>query len=773
MFGARISLKYNSNSTHQTCWGAIVSLSIIAYLLYQFLLQAENLLQGKNFQLVYSENSEEEPKQAKISASEFPLALGIKQNDFSSSFLQRESFNVEGIQFSIQRVLNNQTNQYEFQTVQESFSLEPCSESSFQIQEIASEIKKYPLNYLYCIPSNSSYSLQGQPESNTYKFLKFKISYCKSQLNCSESLQNQQQTSLYTIYVNRIIDADRLEDQLLPMVQSMQWTASSGTKRIDLRFKNAYVNSQIGTLFQSIQSQQKLLFSSDKELITDYNKNNMLFELNLSLENNKESIYNIKQQTLVQFFSSIGGLVNCFYFIGLILAMPASKFSYNQKLLNSIFNFQLDQNQQESSQQESPQIYIDNQKSQITENNTNTNNNNNTVNHSNNNNNRSILKQNFKFKFNRSHTIQTAQTARDPLNSNITHKAYNNSIFRKNNLHKESEDQKDEELGGSNSISQKIDINQNEIQLENKQNKEQTTVINQYQTLNDFSTLNLNDIQLSSQKRQDKLNDSFCSAQEKKHKIANTSQFCQNQDGQIPFKYIRRCETQKLEDLAFTDHDKRNEDESKNIDDKYSNCRQRRVSQQVQINTDHTQSKTINQSKNQNQIAQNKQNLITQMSLLKNTIKIKIQDQLLSIFCKKKIKSRMINYGIEKINDFLDINMFIKTIVEFQKLKRILMNKDQLILFELIPPPLIHEQQFTNKISDEENEKECYSAFNTGMVFEDYRTQIKKMKDAQSSYNRIFKSSNTQHSKPSFVDNQILLYIGQNLKKQFDENTFR
>ncbi|KAL4485346.1 hypothetical protein ABPG72_008522 [Tetrahymena utriculariae] len=269
----------------------------------------------------------------------------------------------------------------------------------------------------------------------------------------------------------------------------MQWAATSGTKTIDLRFKNTYVNFQIGTLFQSIESQKKLLFSSDKEMITDYNKNDIIFELNLFLENNKESVYNIKQQTLVQLFSSIGGLVNSF-----------------------IFNFQLDQNQQELEQQESPPIQLDNQKSQITENNNN--NNCNTINHTY----RPILKQSFKFKFNRSHTIQTSQTAREPLNSEITNEAYNNSIFRKNKLAKEIEELKNSELFNSNSIVQKSENNQNEFQIENKQNKDQTTFINQDQTLNDISTINFNYNQLSNQKR--------------------------------------RCKTQKLEDLAISDINK-------------------------------------------------------------------------------------------------------------------------------------------------------------------------------------------------------------------------
>ncbi|KAL4439345.1 hypothetical protein ABPG74_017008 [Tetrahymena malaccensis] len=765
IFGTRISLKYNSNSTHQTCWGAFVSLSIIVYLFYQLLLQAESLLQGKNFQLVYSENYQSDPKLAKISATEFPFALGIKYNN-SSGFLQRESFFIEGIQFSTQRILNNQTNLYEYQTIQESFSLEPCSETNFQIDEIANEIKKYPLSFLYCIPQSSSYYLQGQSESQIYQFIRFKISYCKNSANCVESLQNQQQVSLYTLYVNRIIDADRLENPLIPTIQSMQWAASNGTKTIDLRFKNTFVNSQIGILFQQMQNLKKLLFSSDQELITDYNKNGIIFELNMSLENNIESVYNIKQQTLVQFFSSIGGLVNCFYFIGLILAMPASKFSYNQKLLNSIFNFQLDQNQQELTEQQSPPIDIENQTFQITQ--YNNNDKTNTVNQ----NNRSILKQKQKYTFNRSHTIQTSQTARDPLNSDITFKAYNNSIFRKNNMLKESDDHRNTELVNSYSIAQKSDVNQNEVQFENNQNKDQSAQINQDQTVNECSTINLNDNQLTSKKNQEQLNESFFSVQDRKLKRTNTSLFYQNQDAQTPLRYFRRCETQKLEDLAISDFNKRNEDESKYTDDKMS-TQHRKISQQVQINTDNNQNITISKTNIDIQNPKNISNLISQMDIIKNKMKIKIQDQLLSIFCKKKIKSQMINYGIEKINDFLDVNMLIKTIVEFQKLKRILLSKDQLILFELIPPPLIHEQQFTNKISDEENENNCYSAFNTGTVFEDYRTQTKKMKDAQNSYNKIFKSSNDQHRKPSFIDNQILLYIGQSLKKQFDENNFR
>lgn len=73
------------------------------------------------------------------------------------------------------------------------------------------------------------------------------------------------------------------------------------------------------------------------------------------------------------------------------------------------------------------------------------------------------------------------------------------------------------------------------------------------------------------------------------------------------------------------------------------------------------------------------------------------QLQFLPIF-KMSAKSKMIQYGMEKLNQHLEINYIIDKLLELEKLKKLLLNYEQMKLFELVPKPIIWSGYFSNKL---------------------------------------------------------------------------
>ncbi|EAS00622.2 transmembrane protein, putative (macronuclear) [Tetrahymena thermophila SB210] len=59
--------------------------------------------------------------------------------------------------------------------------------------------------------------------------------------------------------------------------------------------------------------------------------------------------------------------------------------------------------------------------------------------------------------------------------------------------------------------------------------------------------------------------------------------------------------------------------------------------------------------------------------------------------------SKMINYGVEKLYDQLDISFILAKLIEIEKLKYLLLNENQIKLFEFISKPTLYLQDFENE----------------------------------------------------------------------------
>ncbi|KAL4499961.1 hypothetical protein ABPG72_015310 [Tetrahymena utriculariae] len=181
------------------------------------------------------------------------------------------------------------------------------------------------------------------------------------------------------------------------------------------------------------------------------------------------------------------------------------------------------------------------------------------------------------------------------------------------------------------------------------------------------------------------------------------------------------------------------------------------------------QKQSVNEFLKQQEVNTNKndKNLKTFFEQTFEQIKIKSFDYLkyyLSfIACKKAKISYAIEYGVQKLQNHIDIVKILNKLIEFEKLKRFLLNDNQLKLFDYIPKPIIKVNKLTGEIITQSNSNNDIDIF-----FEDNRSQLQKAEDAQEAYNNIFNSDKDKQQ----LDEKLISLLHPKLIELFNQQQF-
>ncbi|KAL4463969.1 hypothetical protein ABPG74_005906 [Tetrahymena malaccensis] len=134
------------------------------------------------------------------------------------------------------------------------------------------------------------------------------------------------------------------------------------------------------------------------------------------------------------------------------------------------------------------------------------------------------------------------------------------------------------------------------------------------------------------------------------------------------------------------------------------------------------------------------------------------------IFSSLRNKQQVVDYGFKEIDNNLDVEYIIKKFVEIDKLKRIILNDDQLALFNYIPrPQILYKVDTAQGIVIEKN-----SFFSK----DDNLNEFEKFKKAKQSFRNIF-----EKQKPTKIDQSLLNLLDANqyevLCSQQNKNLFQ
>ncbi|KAL4507261.1 hypothetical protein ABPG72_002054 [Tetrahymena utriculariae] len=124
-----------------------------------------------------------------------------------------------------------------------------------------------------------------------------------------------------------------------------------------------------------------------------------------------------------------------------------------------------------------------------------------------------------------------------------------------------------------------------------------------------------------------------------------------------------------------------------------------------------------------------------------------------------KKKKQIIDYSIQKLYYHLDVIYIVKKLLEVDKLKQLIMDKDQIQLFEYISKPLISDEDVFGKqnVQNLQEQQEKYS-----ILYQDNRSDIQKAQDAYQSYQSI------QKRDLSAMDKKILNHLDPQLVNIFN-----
>ncbi|EAR90374.3 hypothetical protein TTHERM_00109270 (macronuclear) [Tetrahymena thermophila SB210] len=121
-----------------------------------------------------------------------------------------------------------------------------------------------------------------------------------------------------------------------------------------------------------------------------------------------------------------------------------------------------------------------------------------------------------------------------------------------------------------------------------------------------------------------------------------------------------------------------------------------------------------------------------------------------SKLCKRK-RYELLQKGVDKLYNQIDIFYLVQKLLEVEKLKRLLLNENQIKLFEFIPKPLLTlDEQKSNNLSDK-----------IGLLYEDEKDIMQKTSEVQEAFQQIINSK----AKPSKIDIRILELLDPQFKQ--------
>ncbi|EAR94853.2 ubiquitin-conjugating enzyme family protein (macronuclear) [Tetrahymena thermophila SB210] len=162
--------------------------------------------------------------------------------------------------------------------------------------------------------------------------------------------------------------------------------------------------------------------------------------------------------------------------------------------------------------------------------------------------------------------------------------------------------------------------------------------------------------------------------------------------------------------------------------------------------------------------------------------------------CFKLFKSdviEMVNFGTQQILSYTDVCFVVNKLIELEKLKTVILNEQQVKLFDFIPKPKIDielvkqlkaktvqkkgkdqsplqskDNNFNNTKEQEYNSSYGKNQFNILTI--QNRTAYEKAMQAQQAFNEIYKNQNQQ----SEIDLKLIQMLDRNLTQLFQTNTF-
>ncbi|KAL4494501.1 hypothetical protein ABPG72_004403 [Tetrahymena utriculariae] len=797
MFGKQILLRFNGVDKHKTTCGGITSILIFITMFIQIISIFQTLIFRLNPEVVYNQEYVDGVEIFSLNSNIFEFAIGMEDANFKH-FIDEEVYYMNAAQ--VISIRNNETNQADYHYY--NFTLERCTKDNFQNPLTQDYFLRQPYENLFCIPRNKT-SLQIGGDFDLYYFASIQIkiyrcvgSKCKNASNPDYYQQYFKQPQFAMYFTDALVDPTS-KNPITPIGRDLFFTSSQTLQQYITVFmvKNE-INSQEGVILSNEVKHSGLSFSQyQQQSLIKENDDNLMYQIDLRLEKKKQNKWQRKYLTLSQGISQIGGIYQALVALGCLFLFPLSQFQLNRKLMNQIFSFENSsleeskKNRKSISQKvesitcnkgeiEISKNAVKEVRSQVL-------------------NNQFIFKdQNGTFQLFSQNSIkngnkhQKSQGNIDVLSSkspkkktfiiqeflNQAQKEIEEGVQLKEeklNILRINTDQNNKQL---NFLQKEYDIGQqyqHQQQTQQQHNQVNTTINKTLSPCSKFINLqSINNIQIDNPPFQQRSKSPKQMLHRSKQKKSQTY-FQNNQPINSSLFALQKSnlhfnqQASPIKSKQYTPSsiiEQSHKSNSKSIADNTQNRLQSPLSKKEikQQKKQEKQLKTI--LKDINKQFQNF------FKVTANRIKIKFTEYLRYFICTSKtlqIKKKQMDYGAKKLYHHLDIVYILKKLTEIDKLKMLLLDEQQIKLFEYLPRPKIFIQE-SQTLENQQN----IQKFN--FLYQDKRTEIERAKDAYESFLELTKINynQTQQEKKllNMIDPHLLELFNEQVKEQSQKN---
>ncbi|KAL4427195.1 hypothetical protein ABPG74_013399 [Tetrahymena malaccensis] len=638
MFGIGFNLNYMNKSQYQTNFGVAISL-IIGFLIgVQIFLVGKEVVYKTNPEVIFAEQFVASPARFNITRNTFNFAFGVQFPGNFSQFIDESIYTVSAVQVTMQRKLNQTSGELYQDWNNLPIDIHPCSSKDFEVKESINYFNTLVgLENMYCLDYDSqNLYMEGSFDQDQYGLIQIQFKRCTGKQNCRdpEEINKILTNSFVSHYTNDIIVNPKYVNPYSIISRDMYWSTNPVyPKDAYLYYRNIYVETDNGIVFEDISSQRRPSLSSTEEQII-FGETDYFFQMQLRFEKAKESIYHRKYKKLDSILAEIGGIAKALVMIGFLICVPINQLQLYNKLSNSLFKYSSQSIQIQQTDNDIPKsagkkfVEIIEAQKEL---------NNKYVDTKNLDNSQIYFEKQFLDKqqhFTKESLVFTSQQ------QNLVSKNYISSHSQQNIRGLSNEKFVKKELTQKLTSKSQKQVNTDPQEQNNKiiiNNTQTQNNFNQNQSKNEFSIFNIIKISKKMKNKQSQIHE------------------------QIP--------------PAEQEHDNQN-------------IRQ----QQQQQNQENVQQNQSKQEQNQTDF-QEKLNQKDGINKQYENLELSWIDYVkyyLWPFGGYSKKKKQIDYSVEKIYQHLDIIYIVKKLLEFEKVKQILLNEDQRKLVQFFPKPLIN-----------------------------------------------------------------------------------
>ncbi|KAL4441958.1 hypothetical protein ABPG74_003709 [Tetrahymena malaccensis] len=344
IFGVGINIMFNQQSKHKTRFGGFITVIIITLLCLLFLSSIKQMIYKTNPQVIYEQQLVSNPSRYNLQRNNFSFMLSLLDQNFNPIY-DESIYRIEASFLYKQPSTNPDGSEGPSVFQNLVLQMELCTENHFQVANAKDYFLNLPYKQMHCFKNIDDLYLVGQFEMDVFSVINISVIACdesdpENKVQCLDKTKRDEILSLSSLqvyYTTQIVQVSNNQQPFSSIGTSYFWeTNIDFLQNISLLFIKTYVEDNQGLIFDDIQTQNSLLFSSERMMMSS-KKDFSIYKVGIYLEKNKEQKYSRKYLKIQEAFSQVGGIFNVLFMIGCILAQPYSQMQLNRKLFNSTF----------------------------------------------------------------------------------------------------------------------------------------------------------------------------------------------------------------------------------------------------------------------------------------------------------------------------------------------------------------------------------------------------------------------------------------------------